>query len=349
MTPQRQPQSSKTRPAFLRPTAPRRPHLSSRPVTACTSPLSPSARSQARGDIHMMGCRPRSPTAYPEDTWEPQDGGPGPAKRRRTEEPALPKSKPEAAPSLDNLTWFPTAGTLIFMAVLPAGCALHVLLDDVELLLEPEPTSVWQVCFGGRILMLVPEALLGSGVEGPWGQGLEPGAVLSPPGEYVALEPGLSCAAVPEIACQGEASKEDANADADFLLGGMDAASVPIAGLRSSAGSLTHFDLFDLVSELSPRASNPSPERGSPQHDDNLDLHLLEPFPDSPLQPLPPSPSPGPQERPCRPPGPPSKARRCLFPESTASHNSWTPERAPGQNLPMLVVYILNTPKEAHE
>lgn len=297
----------------------------------------------------MMGCRPRSPTAYPEDTWEPQDGGPGPAKRRRTEEPALPKSKPEAAPSLDNLTWFPTAGTLIFMAVLPAGCALHVLLDDVELLLEPEPTSVWQVCFGGRILMLVPEALLGSGVEGPWGQGLEPGAVLSPPGEYVALEPGLSCAAVPEIACQGEASKEDANADADFLLGGMDAASVPIAGLRSSAGSLTHFDLFDLVSELSPRASNPSPERGSPQHDDNLDLHLLEPFPDSPLQPLPPSPSPGPQERPCRPTGPPCKARRCLFPESTASHNSWTPERAPGQNLPMLVVYILNTPKEAHE
>ena len=287
-----------------------------------------------------MGCRPRSPTAYPEDPWEPQDGGPGPAKR--------PKSESEAAPSLDNLAWSPTAGTLIFVAVLPAGCALHVLLDDVELLLEPEPTSVRQVCLGGRILMLVPEALLGSGVEGPWGQGLEPGAVLSPPGEYVALEPGLSCAAVPEIACQGEASEEDANADADFLLGWMDAASVPVAELRCSE-SLTHFDLFDIVSEPSPWASNPSPERGSPQHDDNLDLHLLEPFPDSPLQPLPPSPSPGPQERPCRPPGPPCQARRCLFPESTASHSSWTPERAPGQSLPMLVVYILHTPKESHQ
>lgn len=289
----------------------------------------------------MMGCRPRSPTAYPEDPWEPQDGGPGPAKRA--------KSESEAAPSLDDLAWSPTAGTLIFMAVLPAGCALHVLLDDVELLLEPEPTSVRQVCLGGRILMLVPEALLGSGVEGPWGQGLEPGAVLSPPGEYVALEPGLSCAAVPEIACQGEASEEDANADADFLLGWMDAASDSVAELRCSAESLTHFDLFDVVSEPSPRASNPSPERGSPQHDDHLDLHLLEPFPDSPLQPLPPSPSPGPQERPCRPPGPPCKARRCLFPESTASHNSWTPERAPGQSLPMLVVYILHTPKESHQ
>uniref|UniRef100_A0A8C6D3F1 Uncharacterized protein n=1 Tax=Moschus moschiferus TaxID=68415 RepID=A0A8C6D3F1_MOSMO len=247
----------------------------------------------------VMGSRPRSPTAYPEDTWGPRDGGPGPAKRRRTEEPARPKSESEAAPSLDNLTWSPTAGTLIFVAVLPAGCALHVLLDDVELLLEPEPTSVRQVCLRGRILMLVPEALLGSGVEEPWGQGLEPDAVLSPPGEYVALEPGLSCAAVPEIACQGEASKEEANADADFLLGGMDPASVPVAGLHSSAGSVTHFDLLDLVSEPSPRASNPSPERGSPQHEDNLDLHLLEPFPDSPLQPLPPSPSPGPQERPC--------------------------------------------------
>ncbi|XP_061024043.1 proline-rich protein 23B-like [Dama dama] len=210
-----------------------------------------------------MGSRPRSPTAYPEDPWDPQDGGPGPAKRRRTEEPARPKSESEAAPSLDNLTWSPTAGTLIFVAVLPAGCALHVLLDDVELLLEPEPTSVRQVCLGGRILMLVPEALVGSGAEGPWGQGLEPGALLSPR----------------EIACQGGASKEDANADADFLLGEMDAASVPVAGLRSSAASLTHFDLLDLVSEPSPRASNPSPERGSPQHADSLDLHLLEPFP----------------------------------------------------------------------
>ena len=119
-----------------------------------------------------MGCRPRSPTAYPEDPWEPQDGGPGPAKR--------PKSESEAAPSLDNLAWSPTAGTLIFVAVLPAGCALHVLLDDVELLLEPEPTSVRQVCLGGRILMLVPEALLGllsrGGPEAsqrPWLQGLQ--------------------------------------------------------------------------------------------------------------------------------------------------------------------------------
>lgn len=76
----------------------------------------------------MMGCRPRSPTAYPEDPWD-----------RRTEDPAppSPKSESEAAPSLDDLAWSSTAGTLIFVAVLPAGCALHVLLDDVELLLSP--------------------------------------------------------------------------------------------------------------------------------------------------------------------------------------------------------------------
>ncbi|KAM9697332.1 proline-rich protein 23C-like [Dama dama] len=261
-----------------------------------------------------MGSRPRSPTAYPEDPWDPQDGGPGPAKRRRTEEPARPKSESEAAPSLDNLTWSPTAGTLIFVAVLPAGCALHVLLDDVELLLEPEPTSVRQVALGDFILTLVPEALLGSRVEGPSGQVLERAAVLSPPGEYTALEPGF-CAAVPEVACEEEANADDADSGADFLSPGMDVADDLIAGLRSPAARVWRSDAQGFFPEFWPRAPNPSPERRSSHHDDHLDVHLLEPFPDSPLQPLPPSPSPSPHERPQRPHGPARKARRCLFPE----------------------------------
>ncbi|XP_061048758.1 proline-rich protein 23C-like [Eubalaena glacialis] len=291
-------------------------------LPAGPSPSSPSARPQARGDTEKMGSRPRSPSASPADRWGPQRGGPGPAKRRRTEEPASPESKSKAAPSLDNLTWPPTADTLIFVVVLPAGCALHVPLDDVDVLLEPEPTSVRQVSLGDRILMLVPEALLGSGVEGPWGQGLGRGAFLSAPGECMALEPGVFGAAVPEIACQEEVNEEAADADADFLPAGTDAAAVSGAGLRPSAGCMSGFDLLGLVSEPSPRAPNTSPERGSPHHDDNLDLHLPEPSPDSPLQPLPPSPSPGPHQRPQRPHGPPRKTRKCLFPESTASHNS---------------------------
>ncbi|XP_060153509.1 proline-rich protein 23C-like [Globicephala melas] len=261
-----------------------------------------------------MGSRPRSPSASPADRWGPHPGGPGPAKRRRTEEPAGPESKSRAAPSLDNLTWPPTVDTLIFVVVLPAGCALHVPLDDVDLLLESEPTSVLQVSLGDHILMLVPAALLGPGVEGPWGQGLGRGAFLSRPGEYMAPEPGFLCAAVPEIACQEEVNEEDADAAADFLPAGTDAAAVSVSGLRPSAGCMSGFHLLGQASEPSPRTPNTSPERRSPHHDDNLDLHLLEPFPDSPLQPLPPSPSPGPHQRPQRPHGPPRKIRKCLFP-----------------------------------
>ncbi|XP_058921252.1 proline-rich protein 23C-like [Kogia breviceps] len=291
-----------------------------------------------------MGSRPRRPSASPADRWGPDPGGQGPAKRRRTEEPAGRESKSRAAPSLDNLTWPPTADTLTFVVVLPAGCALHVPLDDVDLLLEVAPTSVRQVSLGDRVLMLVPEALMGSGVEGPWGQGLGRAAFLSAPGEYMALEPGFLCAAVPEIACQEEVNEEDADADADFLPAGTDAAAVSLAGLRPSAGCMSGFDLLGLVSEPSPRAPNTSAERRCPHHDDNLDLHLPEPFPDSPLQPLPPSPSPGPHQRPQRPHSPPRKTRKCLFPESTASHNSWPTQRGPGESLLILALCPLHTP-----
>ncbi|XP_007117538.1 proline-rich protein 23C-like [Physeter macrocephalus] len=260
-----------------------------------------------------MGSQPRSPSAYPADRWGPQTEGPGSAKRRRTEEPEGPESESEAAPSLDNLTGHPAADALTSVVVLPAGCALHLPLDDVDVLLEPEPTSVRQVSLGDHILMLVPEALLGSGVEGPWVQGLERAGFLSAPGEYMALEPGFLCAAVPQIASQEEANKEEA--EAEFLPSGMDGEAGSVAGLRSPTSRVSGPGAQGFVPEPWPREPNHSPERGSPHHDDNLDLHLLEPFPDSPLQPLPPSPSPGPHERPQRPHGPARKAQRCLFPE----------------------------------
>eukprot|EP00069_Balaena_mysticetus_P017103 bmy_22685T0 len=126
----------------------------------------------------------------------------GPCQAPRKEEPAGPESKSKAAPSLDNLTWPPTADTLIFVVVLPTGCALHVPLDDVDVVLEPEPASVRQVSLGDRILMLVPKALVGLGIEHPLGQGLERDAFLLTPGEYIALEQGFFCSAVPEIAAK---------------------------------------------------------------------------------------------------------------------------------------------------
>ncbi|XP_010950615.2 proline-rich protein 23A [Camelus ferus] len=258
-----------------------------------------------------MGSRPRNPSAYPADGRGAQAGGPGPAKRRRTEEPAGPGS--EAASSLDNLTRSPAAGAFTSVVVVAAGCALHVALDDVDLVLEPEPTSVLQVSLGDRTLMLVPEALLGSGVQRLWGQGLEQGAFLSAPEESVVLEQGFFRVVVPEIAAQEEANREDVGTE--FLSAGMDAAADSVVGLRPSAGKMSGPNSEVLVPEPSPQAPNPSPERSSPYYDYTLDFYLQEPLPDSPLQPLPPSPSPGPHERPQRPHGPARKARKCLFPE----------------------------------
>ena len=127
--------------------------------------------------------------------------------------------------------------TLTSVLVLPAGCALHLPLDHVEVLLEAEPTSMRQVSLRDHILLLVHEALLGSGVEVPWVQGLERATLLGAPGEYMALEPRFLCAAVPEMACQEEAKEEDADADADteFLPPGMDAEAGCDAGLCSPA------------------------------------------------------------------------------------------------------------------
>uniref|UniRef100_A0A287B7Z9 Proline rich 23C n=1 Tax=Sus scrofa TaxID=9823 RepID=A0A287B7Z9_PIG len=231
----------------------------------------------------VMGSRPRSPSAYPADWWAPESGRQGLTKRRRPAEPAGPESVSEAPPCPDNRT--EPAAALTSVVVLAAGCALHLALDNVDVVLEPEPTSVLQVSLGDRTLILVPEALLGSGVECPGEQNLTEGAFLSAPGESLALGEGFFCAAVPEIACQEEANEEDS--DTEFLSPAMDAA----------AGSV------------------PGPERRSPPQDYSLDLHLPEPSSDSPLQPLPPSPSPGPHERPQRPHGPARKARKCLFPE----------------------------------
>lgn len=88
--------------------------------------------------------------------------------------------------------------------------------------------------------MLVPRPSWARVWKGPWGRGSGTGRCPEPAWEYVALEPGLSCAAVPEIACQGEASEEDANADG--LPAGLDGhASDPARCARCSAESLTHF------------------------------------------------------------------------------------------------------------
>ncbi|XP_045713356.1 proline-rich protein 23A-like [Phyllostomus hastatus] len=243
-----------------------------------------------------MASRVLSPSPYPAPWWGPQSEGPGSAKRRRIEEPAGPDSR--TAPSLQDPAGDPAgppaADTLTSVVVLAPGCAVQLPLDDVDLVLEPEPTSVLQVSLRGHTLMLVPQALL------------ELRALQGAPGEDFAVHRRFFCACVPEIAAPKAAYSEDA--DPGFLTcPWVDAAAGSVAGFRP----YTHSP----ISEPSPQAATPSPLRRSPGPYVNLDLHLLEPFPSSPLQPLPPSPSPGPHVRPQRPPGPARKARRRLFQE----------------------------------
>ena len=250
-----------------------------------------------------MGSRPRSPSAYPEPCWAPPPRGPRPAKRRRTEEPA----------GLEGLEGPPAAGALTSVVVLATGCALQLLLDDVDLVLEPEPTSALQVTVGELTLVLLPEALLHSGGQGRSPAGLEQGALPNAPGNAVAVQRGLFCASVPEVAAQEEAHELDA--DPEFLPPPTDPAAGSVPGLRLCAARAVSARPQGPTPDPWPWAPTPSPKRRSPLRYFSLDAHLLEPFPSSPLQPLPPSPSPGPHERPQRLPGPSRKARRRLFQE----------------------------------
>uniref|UniRef100_A0A8D2BB43 Uncharacterized protein n=1 Tax=Sciurus vulgaris TaxID=55149 RepID=A0A8D2BB43_SCIVU len=267
-----------------------------------------------------MGMRPRSPSACPAPWWGPQPGGPGPAKRRRLDDPAD-AAEPQAAPSLQDAAGAAADATaLTSVVVLAAGCALQVPLDDVDLVLEPAPTSVLQVSLQGHTLILIPEGLVGATDQRPGGQGDAPdgpelGAFLSNPGEDVVVEQGFFCEFIPEIAIQEEAYEEDA--DREFLEAWMGPAAGPGAGLLLCTGGVSSPGLQGPIPNLCPLAPTPSPVRRSSDPVFDLDFHLLRPFPSSPLQPLPPSPSPSssPQAPPERSPGPRSKACRRLFQE----------------------------------
>lgn len=278
----------------------------------------PSVKSRVcRPSVVVMGTRPLSPSASPDDLWGPQAGGPGPAKRRRTEELEFlesesefepepePESESEVAPSLADWMEPPIECPPTAQLVVPTGFALHLPLEHVDLLLEPDSMSMVQVSLGDQVLMLIPEAFLDSDVEAPRVQILEPAAVLSLPGEYMALEPEF-CPAVQEVAFQEEANEDDADLHVNFPRPWMDVTGSPVSVLWDP-------ELQGSFLEPWPQEINLSPEKGSSHHDDYLNLHLREASHDSPLQPLPPSPSPGPVERPKRPQGPHCKARRSLI------------------------------------
>ncbi|ELK33200.1 Proline-rich protein 23A [Myotis davidii] len=228
----------------------------------------------------MIGSRLLSPSFHAAPWRGPQSGGPGPAKRRRIEEPAGPEDG--MAPSLQG----PQAADALTSVLLPLD-------GGVDLVLQPEPTSVLQVSLGGHTLLLVPETLLGPGAGPHPPVGPEPGAALGAPAGGVAIQQGFFCAFAPHIAVPAEARRQDEDAAPGFL--------TPSKHRFLGSLSLLHERLFP---PLSPSAKSIL-----------VSPLLLPQIPSSPLQALPPSPSPGPQVRPRRPLGPAPKARKRLFQE----------------------------------
>nr|XP_010597820.1 LOW QUALITY PROTEIN: proline-rich protein 23B-like [Loxodonta africana] len=258
----------------------------------------------------MIGSQPRSPSTCPAPWWGLQTAGPRPAKSLRWEDP-------EVQPGQSR-----TAGDLTSVVVLAAGCALQVPLRDADLVLEPAPASVLRVSLGNHTLILVHEALLDPGVrdsgtgwvESDSSVSLELGSFLTVPGGDIAIELGSFCASASETAAQAE---EEVNPE--FLQLRIDPQASSVAGLRPSARRVPS---PCPIPEPSPRAPIPSPERLSPHPCFHLDSHHLGPFPNSPLQPLPPSPRPGPHKGPKSFPRPPCKAPEIPVPRINLSQQS---------------------------
>ncbi|XP_031201587.1 proline-rich protein 23A3-like [Mastomys coucha] len=253
------------------------------PHPRLSSPAAPSI---------MLRPRPHSPSADP---------APSPAKRRRLhQEPARPE--PLAQPELEAPAG-PATSALTSVVFLAAGCALQLCLDGVDLLLEPEPTSVLQVSLQGHTILLVPE-------------GLQASTYFGQPG-FVATSPqGVAPQDVPQETCEYFYQEDvcDEGADLDFL------ASWARPPDGQAAGSLS-----SITGVPSPWSQEPVPEsstgaeRYSLRFIWELDNYLLGPSPGSTLQPLPPSPPWSPQEQlpphtPCfsRSPRTPCKARKRL-------------------------------------
>ncbi|XP_028721894.1 proline-rich protein 23A3-like [Peromyscus leucopus] len=258
----------------------------------------------------MMHVRPRSPSVDPEPCWPPQPQGPSPAKRRRLHEPA--RHEPLAPPDMEAPAG-PASDALTSVVFLAAGCAMQLQLEDVDLLLEPEPTSVLQVSLPGHTLILVPEGLHASVHLG------QPGFSSASPQGATLLDvfqdqQGSFGESVSDIFGLEDAYDQEEDPEPGFLSPWMDASASQAAGLHLSSTRVYSPWPQDAVAEPWPLVLSTRAKRYSPRSIWDLGSYLLRPFPSSPLQPLPPSPPPSPQEQhlPC-PPRPLCKARRRLF------------------------------------
>nr|XP_048308545.1 proline-rich protein 23A3-like [Myodes glareolus] len=245
--------------------------------------------------------------------WGPQPEDPMPAKRRRLQEPACWLL---AQPDLEAFSR-PASEQLTSMVVIPTGCAMKLQLEGVDLLLEPEPTSVMQVSLPGHTIILVPEGLQASFQPGQpvfWPASMQEDAVLNMPQDHdvFAFHQGFNS---PSLSYNQSFAQEDSQEN--FVISWMNAPTrmapeilSPFTGVFSP--------LFQGQMPCPWSAScPPSAGRYAPWSLWSLKGSMLCPLPSSPLQPLPPSPPPSHQKQASqsrqKPPRPRCKAQRRLF------------------------------------
>ncbi|XP_021114128.1 proline-rich protein 23A-like [Heterocephalus glaber] len=260
----------------------------------------------------MMGVRPRSPGAYPAPWSTPQPG---------LEDHAGPETR--AGPVLEDSADLLAAPAFTSIVILSEGCALQLPLDGFNLVVEAMPDSVLQVTLQDHTLIVGPHSLLGSTDQGSGEhsnslEGLAtPGAYLGAPLEndiVLLVEQQEFFPSVPDMAGHEEPQDHD-DTHSVFLVPYGDCPGSLTAGLLLWPAAVLSPDPQGSIPEPTPLIPIISFASGSPGLVfDQDDFHLLRPFPTSPLQPLPPFPSPGPNERPVRM-GPHCKARRRLFQE----------------------------------
>ncbi|XP_041533513.1 proline-rich protein 23A3-like [Microtus oregoni] len=153
----------------------------------------------------MLNMQPSSSDTDPAPYWTPQPQGPSPARRRRLHEPQGPLGLEEPAASTSNVS--------NSMVILVADCALQLQLDGIELLLEPDATSVLEVELPENTIILVPEGLQAShhlGQPGFFSANPQGDAVLEMPVDHLlVLQPGSSCQFILESSYQEESYDED--------------------------------------------------------------------------------------------------------------------------------------------
>ncbi|XP_052045204.1 proline-rich protein 23A3-like [Apodemus sylvaticus] len=239
----------------------------------------------------MEGVRPHSTSADPVTN---------PAKRPRLQQDH-PAQHALEGPMESSSDW------LTSVAFLPPGSALQLNLDDCDLLLEPQHTSILEVSLPEHSILLVPEGLQDS--TGPRHPEFLPSDqpdsdLLDMPREVIVIQPGSFSASVRD--CKGLQNVSHSG------MPWMKAPSGLVPELHLSSSSFQGQVPDGCIPSVSPRAEEYAPwAYWSPQGS------ILEFLPHSTLEPPPPS-SPSSHQQQCpmnpvRPTRPPCKARKRLL------------------------------------